>query len=366
MEKLKRLLAAIDLKHFNLKWVKHALWIVALTGLFVYLNVAPPFLAVASQSMEPVLSRGDLIFSGNAAPGQIQAGDVIVFKVSPVFQEKYGYPDTICHRVVRIQSSENKLYFRTKGDNNASDDPFMTPADNLVGLEKSSVPVVGYLVMFAQSSQGKYFLAGLVILFLLYSNSARFLSGAKKVRTSIAGISTTEFTRSQNDIEKKMGQMTDQVVQSMNGFSTAMSEYAQHIASHTGAIKSLAAAAQHMESILEKQDTALSQRAPPVVVQKLPESNPALPAIQTAIEITPELKMAVKEFIIAYNIEHDITSVEITPELRSAVWNFIQEYVKNPSLPEPGAYASAIKTVKITPELDEMESEEAEDISLVK
>jgi signal peptidase I len=360
MEKLKRLLAAINLKRLNLKWVIHAIWIIALGGLFVYLNTAPPFLAVASNSMEPVLSRGDLIFSSSVSGDQIQVGDIIVFKVAPFFQEKYGYPATICHRVMRIQTSGDKLSFRTKGDNNASDDPFMTQAENLVGRERTSIPMAGYGVMFAQSAQGKYFLGGLIILFIIYANSDWIFNSAKNARRSMVGISTTEFVKSQGDIEKKMGDMTDQVVRSMNGFSSAMSEYAQHIASHTGAIKSLADAAKHMESILSKQDNAFTNSIQRQAEPRPQEQAQSLPVLRTAIEVTPELKAAVKIFIFEYNAKHGITSLDVTPDLRAAVWDFIQDYVKSPPAPEAGLYRSAIKTVKILPDTEDSDTEESE------
>ena len=328
MEKLKRLLGAISHKQINLKWVKHALWIVALGGLFVYLNVAPPFLSIASNSMEPVLSRGDLIFSNNVAPDQIQVGDIIVFKVSTVFQEKYGYPPTICHRVVRIESSVDKFLFRTKGDYNTSDDPFMTPGSNLVGRERLSVPVVGYLVMFSQSSQGKFFLVGLILLFLFYSNSVWLETNAKKLRSSLVGVSNTEFIDSQKQLDTKLDGMSGHVTQAMNSFASAMSEYAQHIASHTSAIKSLARVAEHLEAVISNppyHPPSTAHQALSYQQQEAPAREPVKP-----IEVTPELKSAVKRFIIDYSRDHNINTEEVTPELRSAVWAFIQRYVNEP------------------------------------
>ena len=331
MEKLKRLLEAIGLKRFNPGWIKHALWIIALGGLFTYLNVAPPFLSVASNSMEPVLSRGDLIFSEPVDSSKVQVGDIIVFKVSPVFQEKYGYPETICHRVVRIQSSGDRTYFRTKGDNNSAEDPFMTPASNLMGRQRASLPQVGYLVMFAQSGQGKLFLIGLVLLFLFYSNSVWLAASAKKVRNSMVGVSNTEFVNSQKQLETRLDAMSGQVAQSMNSFAGAMSEYAQHIASHTSAIKSLARVAEHLENVISNPPyypPTMPHQTPSCQQQEATAPEPLDPV--KPFEVTPELKAAVKRFIIDYSRDHNISAVEVTPELRSAVWAFILKYVNEP------------------------------------
>jgi len=358
MEYLKKRLIGFNVRRLNTKSVKQALWIIALVGFFIYLNNSPSLIAMAGNSMEPVFTHGDLIYSRNIQYQKVQAGDIIVVKVPPIFQDKYAYPPLICRRVVSLKMTGQEISFRTRGDN-SGEDPFFTRVESLVGIEAESFPLAGYPLMFAQSNQGKYLLGGLIILWLLYFNRRRLLNVIKNARNSIPGISTTEFVKAQSEMEKKMSDMTGQVTQSMNGFSAAMSEYAVHIASHTGAIKSLAEAAKHMESILSKQDAALSNSLPREVVRKTPESDLQLPVLQMAVEVTPELKSAVREFIFAYNLEHGISSLDVTPELRTAVWNFIQEYIKNPPLPEPGAYLSAIKTVKITPETDEIDSEES-------
>jgi hypothetical protein len=203
----------------------------------------------------------------------------------------------------------------------------MVSSEQIIGKESTSIPYLGYPVMFPQSRQGWFFLGGLVILILLYCNSDYLLKTGKRLRQAFTGVSSSEFAQSQDEIEHKIGLMSDQVSQSMNNFSSAMSEYARHIASHTSAIQSLAQAARHMESILAKQDSILPPR-PQLDSQSasLMEKKPDI----SGIDVTPELKAAVKEFIQQYCLQHGITDVTVTPELRSAVWEFIQDYVKRP------------------------------------
>ncbi len=313
----------------NFQLLKQAFWIILLASVFLYLNAAPPFMAIASGSMEPTLSRGDMILSSPVNPGEIKVGDIVVYRVAPEFQKQYGYPTSVCHRVVRIDTRNGQLYFRTKGDA-TGEDPFQVLPDQIIGRESSSIPYIGYLIMFPQSRQGWVFLGGLLILILVYCNSSAIVSNGKKVREALTGVSASEFTKSQASLEQKMGLMSDQVAQSMTGFTQAMSEYAKHIASHTSAIQSLAQAAKHMEAILSKQEAALDQgftanSPPPAAVR-------VQPAPPQPVEVTPELKAAVKEFIQDYCQKHGITSVEVTPELRSAVWQFVQDYQKNPRI----------------------------------
>jgi signal peptidase I len=409
MKQLSERLVALNLKRFLPPWWKKALWWVVPGVFLIYLQTTATFTAISSSSMEPAFSRGDLIICERVRPETIRPGDVVVLKVDPLLQGQYHYPATICHRVSQIKHQNNGLYFNTRGDT-TGEDPFINWSGSLVGKEKKAIPILGYALLFVRSGWGLTLLMAVALALTGYFKRGAIASRVNRLRSSFSGVTPTEFKASQTNIETRMVDMTERVVKSMNGFSSAMSEYAHHIASHTGAVKSLAEAAQHMESVLVKQDAALNSRLkddafqnernspseittgrretvhPPLnsepsenlpengikVVQiavkedtlELPADYPdtlhPAPAAQNAIEVTPELKMAVKEFIFKYNIDHGLEKVEMTPELRYAIWNFILEYNKKPLLPPPGAYLSAIKTVKIVAESDGFDPDELE------
>jgi signal peptidase I len=324
------------LKLPDLHWARHLIWISLLAGLFLYLNSSPPFQAVASNSMTPALSRGDLIFVSVAQPDLIKEGDIIIFKVSEVFQKKYGYSSSVCHRVVRIQTSQGELTFRTKGDA-VSEDPFMVLSQDIIGMKSGSIPYLGYLIMFLQSSQGLVFLIGLVVLFLIYSNSNKIVTSARVMRFYLFGISPQEYFKSQQEMEQKINHMNYHVAQAMNSFAAAMADYARHLESHTSAVKSLAQVARHLESILPAGKEIVIKEVPhvevisesiPVENQEVKQVKETRPEVLEAIEITPELREAVKEFIAGYLHTHHLRSLEMTSELREAVWEFINDYVK--------------------------------------
>ena len=228
----------------RLKW---ALWVMLMGGIFLYLHTSPPFMAVASNSMSPTFSRGDVIFIKRTPPEQIKGGSIIVFNVPDALQQRYSYPATISHRVVRFNQSGTGLSFRTKGDNNSSEDPFVVLPEEVIGEESGSVQYLGYLLMFPLSKQGWYFLTGMGILYFLYANSDRLVRGTTRIRSSVFGVSSAEFSNYQHDLTGRMDTMTTQVEQSLNQFSAAMNEYAKHLASHTSAVKSLAEAAEHLD-----------------------------------------------------------------------------------------------------------------------
>jgi signal peptidase len=243
-------------------WVAPLIGFILLGSLVLYLNSSPPFLAIASNSMQPALSRGDLIFIQNVSLSEVRTGDIIVFRVPSELQSRYGYPPTVCHRIVRTLDSATGITFRTKGDN-TSEDPFTVLPQDIIGRETSSIPLVGYLVMFPQSRQGWLFFLGLVVIYLAYTQSDNAFEGAKKLRGSVFGVSACEFTRSQNEMQQKMNVMSGRVEQSLNAFSSAMAEYAKHLASHTSAVQSLAEAARHLESVVERNEKSLFEPKEP-------------------------------------------------------------------------------------------------------
>ena len=58
---------------------------------------------VRSNSMEPTFSRGDVVFVQEIDPYQIEEGDVIVLQVPDQYEEQYGYPPLIVHRVTDVR-----------------------------------------------------------------------------------------------------------------------------------------------------------------------------------------------------------------------------------------------------------------------
>ena len=66
---------------------------------FYFWRGTPPFTAIASQSMEPIFSRGDIVLIDAVLPTEVQEGDIIIFTVPDPIREKYGYPPSVAHRL---------------------------------------------------------------------------------------------------------------------------------------------------------------------------------------------------------------------------------------------------------------------------
>ncbi|GEN79046.1 signal peptidase I [Actinotalea fermentans] len=109
---------------------------------------------VATGSMEPTVPTGSVIVSRPVDPGDIEVGDVIVFR-SPsgatvsagadgVFEATEAM--LITHRVVAVRGSGPDLSFRTKGDGNANEDPWSVGADLVRARYVAHVPRIGALL----------------------------------------------------------------------------------------------------------------------------------------------------------------------------------------------------------------------------
>jgi signal peptidase I len=102
-----------------------------------------------SGSMAPYMNTGDMVVTRPVSAETVQVNDVIIFR-SP---DKQQY--MISHRVIGIETSP-LLAFHTKGDANASPDPFTVPAGDLVGKLAFHIPRLGYGVLFLQTQSGLF------------------------------------------------------------------------------------------------------------------------------------------------------------------------------------------------------------------
>ncbi|MFC1987566.1 signal peptidase I [Chloroflexota bacterium] len=109
---------------------------------------------VLSGSMEPQLKVGGLVVTRPIEPEAIAVGDIIIYR--PIAAGE----NLISHRVVDVQRN-SPLSFQTKGDANDDPDPFLVPAQNVVGKIGWHIPFLGYATQFLKTPPG--FLLALVI-----------------------------------------------------------------------------------------------------------------------------------------------------------------------------------------------------------
>lgn len=92
---------------------------------------------ITTESMEPYIKKDDIIITKNVKQEQIKEGDVISFERN----EKI-----ITHRVVKINDSNGKITFVTKGDNNTIEDEERVEYDEIKGRCFIRIPKLGVFI----------------------------------------------------------------------------------------------------------------------------------------------------------------------------------------------------------------------------
>lgn len=114
----------------------------------------PPLLGayvIISPSMVPTIKVEDAIIILRQEPEQLKVGDIITFNSS---DPRYSGL-TITHRIVGIEkSNDGNLLFRTKGDNNNTEDTSLVSTDNIYGRVILKIPKIGYIQYILTQSYG--------------------------------------------------------------------------------------------------------------------------------------------------------------------------------------------------------------------
>lgn len=98
-------------------------------GLFKYKNIA-----IMSNSMQPLFSRGDMvIYEKNI--DNLKENDIIIFNNS---NEIY------VHRITKIRKKNDKNFYVTKGDANSREDKGTVSENDIIGKYIFNIPYLGY------------------------------------------------------------------------------------------------------------------------------------------------------------------------------------------------------------------------------
>ena len=107
---------------------------------------------VLSESMEPKIPKGAVIYVKRVPFAQIKTGDVITYQMGPESV-------TVTHRVVNIDKDKRVLF--TKGDRNQIQDACPVQEKKIQGIVIGCIPIVGYGILFVKD---RYRIVILIIL----------------------------------------------------------------------------------------------------------------------------------------------------------------------------------------------------------
>jgi signal peptidase len=111
--------------------------------------------SVQSRSMEPTYAVGSLLVAQPVGPGEIETGMAVVFT------DPAGADRLVAHRVVSVIHREDGLFFKTRGDANRFDDPFLVPTRLVEGSVRWSVPYLGRILGWLAWPKGLVVLVGI-------------------------------------------------------------------------------------------------------------------------------------------------------------------------------------------------------------
>lgn len=120
---------------------------------------------VLSGSMETEIYTGDVAFVKEVNPNELKKQDIIAFRNE---QNK-----VTTHRIVDIIEKDGERFFRTKGDNNNTEDINLVSTKSVEGLYFARISGLGNFLMFMQQPTGLIvtllviLVVGLVILRIL-------------------------------------------------------------------------------------------------------------------------------------------------------------------------------------------------------
>ena len=117
-------------------------------------------LAVAGGSMEPAIHLGSAIVVEPVDPRSLAVGDVVSLRSGP---ERAIFS----HRIIRVVVRDGTVWIETKGDANATADPSLTPASQVIGRASATIPWAGYLIALLSSLHGIVFVVSLGLVLIV-------------------------------------------------------------------------------------------------------------------------------------------------------------------------------------------------------
>lgn len=107
---------------------------------------------VLSGSMEPNIHVNDVVITKKKDNKELKEGDVITFLSS----DSRFYGVTVTHRIKETyyDSASNKYTFKTKGDNNNTEDLALVEGSRILGKVIFKIPFIGYIQSFLATKGG--------------------------------------------------------------------------------------------------------------------------------------------------------------------------------------------------------------------
>ena len=106
------------------------------------LGIFPVFPSViVSQSMQPYINRGDMVFIQKSDSDDLVEGDIIQYQLENI---------QVVHRIIKIEYKDGVKQYITKGDANNAEDAYPVSTEQIMGKYIGCVPYIGWPVVIMQ------------------------------------------------------------------------------------------------------------------------------------------------------------------------------------------------------------------------
>jgi signal peptidase len=106
-----------------------------------------PVYVVAGPSMAPAIGVGAAVILDRVPVAELAIGDVVSLQTGPTHA-------VYTHRIVRLVERDGARWLETRGDANATPDPVLIPATDVLGRVAWQVPDGGYLIALLSAPSG--------------------------------------------------------------------------------------------------------------------------------------------------------------------------------------------------------------------
>jgi signal peptidase len=106
-----------------------------------------PVYVVAGPSMTPAIGVGSAVILDRVPAADLTVGDVVTLQTGPTHA-------VYTHRIVRLVERDGARWMETRGDANATPDPVLIPATDVLGRVAWQLPDAGYLIALLSAPSG--------------------------------------------------------------------------------------------------------------------------------------------------------------------------------------------------------------------
>ncbi len=155
------------------------------------------FYTILTQSMYPKIKAGDIIITYKNSDDLYKVNDVITF----ISQSAASEGITITHRIVKIKSIDNEIYYITKGDSNNADDQTPVSSNNVVGKVIIKIPKAGFIQQFLIGQFGWLVAIVLPCLGIIIYDLIKIFKKIIKIKNKNKVLTSSTATNSKTDLK---------------------------------------------------------------------------------------------------------------------------------------------------------------------